>query len=209
MNQEQRIARIDDILLRKQPNLQLFLDEVHNAQNLSAILRSCDGAGVMELYYTNSVNRDLRIHKTITQGAHHWVNRTRIAYAQRSTFLKAKQKEGFQVIVTHFSDRAVSFRDVDYTQPTVIVMGNEKEGVSGEIIALADRLVVIPMMGMVQSLNVSVATALLLYEAERQGEHAGHYDKAQLSEEQRVEIREAWLFRDTVARRSKGRIPII
>ena len=209
MNQEQRTDRIDDILLRKQPNLQLFLDDVHNSQNLSAILRSCDGAGVLDLYYSNSEDRDLRIHKTITQGAHHWVNRTRIGQSERCKFLKSKQKEGFQVVVTHFSDRAVSFREVDYIRPTVIVMGNEKEGVSAEIIALADELVVIPMTGMVQSLNVSVATALLLYEAQRQCENAGNYDEAQLSKVERIRIREEWLFRDTVARRSKGRIPII
>jgi len=203
-----RTDRIDDILLRKQPTLQLFLDDVHNSQNLSAILRSCDGAGVSDLHYCNSEERDLRIHKTITQGAHHWVNRTRISCMERSSYLKEKQREGFQVIVTHFSDKARSFREVDYTLPTVLVVGNEKEGVSQELIDLADVLVVIPMTGMVQSLNVSVATALLLYEAQRQLENAGRYSEPQLSKEKRAEIREAWLFRDTVARRSKGRIPL-
>ena len=206
MTNNPRTDRIDDILLRKQPTLQLFLDDVHNSQNLSAILRSAEGVGVLDLYYSNTVNRDLRIHRTISQGAHHWVNRTRIDNNERCEFLKHRQEEGYQVVVTHFSEEAFSFRDIDYTKPTVLVMGNEKEGVSEEIIALADKLVIIPMMGMVQSLNVSVATALILYEAQRQLENAGRYDEAQLSEPERNKIRETWLFRDTVARRSKGKI---
>ena len=203
-----RTERIDEILLYKQPELQLFLDDVHNTQNLSAILRSCDAVGLMNLYYSNVQNRDLRIHKTITQGAQHWVNRTRIAFEDRSDFLKEKQKAGFQVVVTHFTEDAIPFREVDYTKPTMIVMGNEAEGVSEEITALADKLVIIPMKGMVQSLNVSVATALLLYEAQRQLENAGRYAVPQLSEEKRVEIREAWLYRDMISRRSKGKIPM-
>jgi tRNA (guanosine-2'-O-)-methyltransferase len=208
MTNKLRTNRIDDILLRKQPSLQLFLDNVHNSQNLSAILRSCDGVGVLDLYYSTVNDKDLRIHKTITQGAHHWVNRHRIVQNERCQFLKKKQEEGFQIVVTHFSDKAVSFREINYTRPTVIVMGNEKEGVSEEVIALADVLVMVPMMGMVQSLNVSVATALILYEAERQLENAGRYDIPQLSKEQREKIKNDWLYRDMIARRSKGKIPL-
>jgi len=208
MTNDPRAERIDSILLHKQPKLQLFLDDVHNSQNLSAILRTCDGAGVLDLYYSNTENRDLRIHKTITQGAHHWVSRTRIAYEVRCNLLKKKQEEGFQVVVTHFSKDAVSFRQIDYSKPTIIVMGNEAEGVSKEVIALADKEVMIPMMGMVQSLNVSVATALILYEAERQLKNAGRYDVPQLSKEQREMIRNDWLYRDNIARRSKGKIPV-
>lgn len=208
MTNEQRTDRIDDILLRKQPKFQIFLDDVHNSQNLSAILRSCDGAGVLDLYYCNLEDRDLRIHKSITQGAHRWVNHTRIMQNERCTFLQFRQKEGFKIVVTYFSDNAVSFREIDYTEPTVIVIGNEKEGVSPEVVALADAVVVIPMQGMVQSLNVSVATALILYEAERQLKNAGRYDAPQLLKEQREKIKTDWLYRDNIARRSKGKIPI-
>ena len=87
-------------------------------------------------------------------------------------------------------------------------MGNEKEGVSPEVIAQADEVIIIPMQGMVQSLNVSVATALILYEAQRQLENAGRYDTPQMSLEKREEIKEAWIYRDTVARRSKGKIAL-
>jgi tRNA (guanosine-2'-O-)-methyltransferase len=203
-----REERIEKILRHKQPTLKVMLDGVHSSQNLSAILRTSDGVGVQQLYYSTAEDKDLRIHKTITQGAHRWVERIRIDMQERSTFLKQKQQEGYQVVVTHLESRAVSFREVDYTLPTIIVMGNEKEGVSSEIVALADRVIVIPMMGMVQSLNVSVATALILYEAERQLELAGKYAVPQLSEEERERIKQAWLYRDIVARRSKGKIPL-
>jgi len=203
-----RTERIEKILLYKQPTLKVMLDGVHSSQNLSAILRTSEGVGVQHLYYSTPEDKDLRIHKTITQGAHRWVERIRIDMQERISFLKQKQQEGYQVIVTHLESRAVSFRKVDYTLPTIIVMGNEKEGVSTEIAALADKVIVIPMMGMVQSLNVSVAAALILYEAQQQREISGQYDVPQLSEEEREKIKKMWLYRDIIARRSKGRIPL-
>lgn len=84
----------------------------------------------------------------------------------------------------------------------------KKEGVSQQVIAEATNVIIIPMQGMVQSLNVSVATALILYEAERQLENAGRYDTPQISFEKREEIKYAWVYRDTIARRSKGEIAL-
>ena len=208
MSSDKRLERIDHILLQKQPALKMMLDDVHSSQNLSAILRSCDGVGVQHLYYTTADNHDLRIHKTITQGAHRWVERIRIDTEEKVEFLQKMQQKGFQVVVTHLEEHAISFRKLDYTQPTVIVMGNEKEGVSSEIVSLADEVIIIPMMGMVQSLNVSVATALVLYEAQRQLEDAGRYDIPQLPKIEREKIKSDWLYRDNIARRSKGRISL-
>jgi len=208
MSTEVRLARIDDVLTRKQPNLQIMLDNVHSSQNLSTIIRSADAVGILDIYYSSLGDETLRIHKTITQGAHRWTHRYRVNTADRVKFLQEKKKEGFQVLVTHLEERAISFREVDYTKPTLLVMGNEKEGVSPELIKEATHVVVIPMQGMVQSLNVSVATALILYEAQRQLENAGFYEKPQISLEKREEIKAAWVYRDTIARRSKGQIPL-
>jgi len=208
MSTEERLSRIDDILTRKQPTLQVMLENVHNSQNLSTIIRTSDAVGVLDIYYSSKENETLRIHKTITQGAHRWTHRHRIQDGDTVKFLQQKKKEGFQVVVTHLEERAVSFREVDYTKPTLIVMGNEKEGVSDEIIAEATDVIVIPMEGMVQSLNVSVATALILYEAQRQLENAGMYATPQISLEKRECIKADWVYRDTVARRSKGEIAL-
>ena len=200
--------RIDDILTRKQPHLQLFLDNVHNSQNLSTIIRTADAVGVLDIFYATPLNETLRIHKTITQGAHRWTHRHRVIDTDTVKFLQQKKQEGFQVVVTHLEECAVNFREVDYTKPTLIVMGNEKEGVSDKILAEATDIIVIPMQCMVQSLNVSVATALILYEAQRQLENAGIYDTPQLSLQKREELKEAWAYRDTFARRSKGIIAL-
>jgi len=207
MLNERRKARIEEILRRKQPDLQLFLDDVYSSQNNSAIMRSADAVGVLHLFYSTRDDQDVKIHKTITQGAHRWVSRERIAYDERVTFVRKKQAEGMQIVVTALDADAVSFREVDFTQPTLLVVGNEKNGVSQEFIALADQTIVIPMMGMVQSLNVSVATAITLYEAQRQRDNAGMYDTPRLTAKEIEQIKDAWLYRDSVARRSKGEIP--
>ena len=203
---KERTFRIDDILTRKQTSLQVMLDDVASSQNISAIIRSCDGVGVLNFYYASKENVDARIHKTITQGTHRWMNRERIVYENRVEFLKEKQAKGFQIVVTHLEEKSVSFSKVDYTKPTVLVMGNEKEGISDDVLALADEVIIIPMLGMAQSLNVSVATGLILYEAQRQLDEIGAYDDSQLLEEEREEIKKEWIYRDTIRHRSKGKI---
>jgi len=206
MLNEKRVERIEEILERKQPMLQLFLDNVDSSQNISAITRSADAVGIFHLYYSNAKNAEVKTHKTITQGTHRWLEQKLVNSADKVTFLKAKQKEGFQIVATHLEAKSVSFRSIDYTNPTIIVVGNEKEGVSEEVLSVANEVIVIPMQGMAQSLNVSVATALILYEAERQLEEKGFYEIPQLSLGKRREIKEAWIYRDLISRRSKGRL---
>ena len=206
MLNEKRIERIESVLTKKQPTLQIFLDKVDSSQNVSAIIRSCDSVGILNFYHSNESNTDVKVHKTITQGSHHWLQRERVDWDSKVSFLKEKQAEGFQVVVTHLSEKSVSYREVDYTKKTIVVMGNEKEGTSKEVLDVADAVVIIPMRGMAQSLNVSVATALLLYEAERQLDMAGKYDEPQLSLEEREKIKFEWIHRDLITRRSKGTI---
>ena len=208
MLNEKRITRIDDVLSKKQPDLQVMLDNLHSSQNLSAIIRSADAVGVLDIYYVTKEDASLRIHKTITQGAHRWTHRHRMHDDHKVSFIKEKKTQGFQVVVTHLEEQAVSFREVDYTKPTLLVMGNEKEGVSSEIVKLADEIIIIPMQGMVQSLNVSVATGLILYEAQRQREEAGRYDTSALDRKMKEKIKERWIYRDTIVRKSKGLIPL-
>ena len=208
LSNQDRILRIEKILEKKQPDLQVMLDNVHSSQNLSAIIRSCDAVGVLYFYYSVTSNERLKLHKTITQGAHRWLKRRLISMEKRAAFLENKKMEGYQVVATHLDESAVSFTEIDYTKPTLLVMGNEKEGVSQELLDLADHKIIIPMQGMVQSLNVSVATALILYEAQRQREMAGMYAVSQLEPQKIEKIKKEWLYRDIIARRSKGRIAL-
>jgi len=96
MSTEERLSRIDDILTRKQPTLQVMLENVHNSQNLSTIIRTSDAVGVLDIFYSSKENETLRIHKTITQGAHRWTHRHRVRDGDTVKFLQQKKKRAFK-----------------------------------------------------------------------------------------------------------------
>lgn len=175
---------------RRQTDITVFMDEVHKPHNLAAIVRTCDAIGIGEVHavYPNSVLIDC--HGT-AMGSNRWV--TTHTHQDLSSGLTQMKSEKKQILAAHFSDRAVDFRKIDYTKPTVILVGSEKFGVSEQAAEIADEHILIPMLGMVQSLNVSVATAIILYEAQRQRELAGLYKQRQLSEEIVESLRFQWL----------------
>jgi tRNA (guanosine-2'-O-)-methyltransferase len=109
---------------------------------------------------------------------------------QACTHLKSK---GFQLVAAHLSDAAIDYQDIDFTQPTALVLGTELFGVSDGTLANIDQQIRIPMMGMTQSLNVSVACAIVLYEAQRQRERAGMYDSCRLAPQDLARQRFEWL----------------
>lgn len=190
-----REERIREVLARRQPTLRVFMEEVVNEHNFSAILRTCDAVGVLHVHFVYSRGRELPIHPRITQGTHHWL----VLHREEDPVaaLLRLRGEGFRILVTRVDGDARDYREVDYTGPTVIVVGNEHEGVSPEVAALADETLWIPMVGMARSLNVSVATALVLYEAFRQREARGMYATPQLTPEEE----EAFFHRWTLERR--------
>ncbi|WP_024547992.1 tRNA (guanosine(18)-2'-O)-methyltransferase TrmH [Siccibacter turicensis] len=170
----QRYARIREMLARRQPDLTVCMEQVHKPHNVSAIIRTADAVGVHEVHAVWPGNR-MRTMASSAAGSNSWVEvKTHRTIAEAVTHLKAR---GMQVLATHLSDRAVDFRDIDYTRPTCILLGQEKTGITREALDLADRDIIIPMTGMVQSLNVSVASALILYEAQRQRQNAGMYNR--------------------------------
>ncbi len=162
------------MLARRQPDLTVCMEQVHKPHNVSAIIRTADAVGVHEVHAVWPGNR-MRTMASSAAGSNSWVEvKTHRTIAEAVTHLKAR---GMQVLATHLSDRAVDFRDIDYTRPTCILLGQEKTGITREALDLADRDIIIPMTGMVQSLNVSVASALILYEAQRQRQNAGMYNR--------------------------------
>ncbi|KOO11189.1 tRNA guanosine-2'-O-methyltransferase, partial [Vibrio xuii] len=117
---------------------------------------------------------EMRTLSHTSAGARNWVEVD--THDSISDAIRELKSQGMQVLVTNLSDTAVDFRNIDYTKPTAIILGSEKVGASEQAKKLADQDIIIPMMGMVQSLNVSVASAVILYEAQRQREAAGMYD---------------------------------
>ncbi|WP_226573672.1 tRNA (guanosine(18)-2'-O)-methyltransferase TrmH [Mangrovibacter yixingensis] len=168
----QRYARICEMLARRQPDLTVCMEQVHKPHNVSAIIRTADAVGVQEVHAVWPGHK-LRTTVSTAAGSNSWVDvKTHRTIQNAVTTLKAR---GMQVLATHLSDKAVDFREIDYTLPTCILLGQEKTGITQEALALADQDIIIPMTGMVQSLNVSVASALILYEAQRQRQNAGMY----------------------------------
>ena len=175
----ERLARIRQVLAFRQPDLTLVLANIHDPHNVSAIYRSCDAFGVEEvqLYYTHTEFPELG--NKSSASARKWVRTRRHCNpAALQEYLGAK---GCQILATSCSPLARPLEEWDFTRPTAIIMGNEHGGVDEELIAAAHGELYIPMYGMIQSFNVSVAAAIILAEACRQRKNAGMYAAPALS----------------------------
>ncbi|MFB0975257.1 MAG: tRNA (guanosine(18)-2'-O)-methyltransferase TrmH [Tolumonas sp.] len=184
MNPE-RLARIRLMLSLRQPDLTVCLEQVNKAHNVAAIMRTCDAVGIHEIHAVWP--EELRENNRAAKGSHNWVKLHR--HDTTAQAISALKQQNMQILATNLSSRAVDFREIDYTRPTAILFGAEKYGISAEALALADQDIIIPMVGMAQSLNVSVASALILYEAQRQRQQAGFYKRGCLlpdDEQQRL-----------------------
>lgn len=170
----QRFARIREMLALRQHDLTVCMEQVHKPHNVSAVIRTADAVGIHEVHAVWPSQR-MRTVVSSSAGSNSWVKvTTHRTIADAVSHLKGQK---MQILATHLSDKAVDFREIDYTRPTCILMGQEKTGITPEALALADQDIIIPMVGMVQSLNVSVASALILYEAQRQRQNAGMYQR--------------------------------
>ncbi|WP_154124581.1 tRNA (guanosine(18)-2'-O)-methyltransferase TrmH [Grimontia hollisae] len=171
----ERFARIHEVLATRQPDLTVCMEEVHKPNNISAIIRTADAVGIHQVHAVWPRNSKMRTLGGTSAGARNWVDV--VTHDNTPDAFAALKAKGMQILVTNLSETAVDFREIDYTKPTAIVMGQEKTGISQQALALADQDIIIPMVGMVQSLNVSVASALILYEAQRQRQNAGMYQR--------------------------------
>ncbi len=163
---DRRRAKIEKVLSQRQKDLTLVLDNIHDPHNVSAIYRSCDAFGVhkVHLYYTDTPFPHLS--EKTSASARKWVDTVR--HSSKESLIGELKNTGYQILATNCTPTAKPLREYDLTMPTAIIMGNEHSGVSEELFPLVDGEIYIPMFGMIQSFNVSVAAALLLGEASRQ-----------------------------------------
>jgi tRNA (guanosine-2'-O-)-methyltransferase len=190
-----RQERVRGVLSRRQPDLTVVLENIHDPHNVSAILRSCDAVGVLRVHtvYTIEEAPAGAFARQTSASAAKWVEVER--HHSVASCYEELRREGFCILATAIGPKAKSLFTWDLTEPTALVLGNEMRGVSEEALALADGGIKIPMAGMVQSLNVSVACAVCLYEAYRQREAAGAYDSPKLSAAKLESLEEDWLHR--------------
>ena len=190
---ERRLQRVLEVLRKRQPDLTLVAEDVYKPHNLSAMLRSADAVGIGRVHAIHP-GGSVPTYNATSASAEKWVEVT--THDSLDGVLATVRPAGMQLLAAHLSDEAIDYRDIDYTRPSAILLGNERSGVTAAAAAAADRHIAIPMHGMVQSLNVSVATAVILFEAQRQRRRAGHYDTARLGEREIEEAAFTWLFPD-------------
>jgi tRNA (guanosine-2'-O-)-methyltransferase len=186
-----RIEKVKRLLSLRQPDLRVVLEGVTIAHNASAVMRTCDAVGVLYVDIISPSPESLTINRAISTRAEKWVE-TRVHETVGDCLLPLK-KNGFKVAVTHLGKDALPYTELDYTQPLALVFGNESEGVSPDGLALADYKIKIPMLGMVQSLNLSVAVGIILYEALKQRWTKGFFKQTRLSNEELETYLRKWL----------------
>ncbi len=176
---EKRQKKIVDVLNKRQNSFTVILENINDPHNLSAALRSCDATGILEvhlIYYGGQPFPKLG-HQS-SASALKWVDTHR--YRSVEECFEKVSAQGKKIYTTHMSKEAKSLYDINFTEPCAIVFGNEHDGVSDEAHSLADGNFLIPQVGMIQSLNISVACAISVYEAFRQRSEAGCFDREQL-----------------------------
>lgn len=185
----ERFARLVEVLNLRQPDLTVVSDSVHKGQNLSAIVRTCDAVGIMDVHSALD-EATFRAHTGTTMGTHKWVE-THV-YQDVSEPLTKLHNEGYQIVAADTAGSTVDYREIDFTQPTALLLGAEKYGISDTASPFIDKSITVPMLGMVESFNVSVACAIILAEARRQREQAGFYQQRRLHDSRYQKLLFEW-----------------
>ena len=157
-------------------------------------MRTCDAVGIQDIYILNTkIPRHKKWGFKSSSSAKKWL--TVHQYENADDCFSSLRKRYSSILTTHLADDAVSLYQVDFTKSIALIFGNEHNGVSDEIRALADGNFIIPQVGIIQSLNISVACAVTLYEAFRQKNLAGHYDRLSMEETKYKELLKEWSFK--------------
>ena len=189
----ERTERLSAVLHKRQPDLTVILENVFDPHNISAVMRTCDAVGIQEIFILNhKIPPHRKWGAKSSSSAAKWL--TIHQFTDAEACFAAVRKNYSKIYTTHLSTDAVGLYDLDLTQSVALVFGNEHSGVSEEIIAMADGNFIIPQVGIIKSLNISVACAVSLYEAFRQKNDAGHYNQPQLKGEQLETLRTNWGF---------------
>ncbi len=187
---ENRLKKITSVVKSRQHSFRIVLENIHDPHNVSAIFRTCDAVGIPKVSLIYDLEKFPKIGKKSSASAFKWVEKEK--FGSVSDCYSSLRKDGFLIYASSISEEAVDFYKLDLKKKIAIVLGNEHRGVSNEAASLADKTFRIPMFGMVQSLNVSVAAATILYEALRQRIKKGFYNKSELSESELDDLIEKW-----------------
>lgn len=190
---ERRKQRVRNVIAHRQPDLTVVMENIHDPHNVSAVLRSCDAVGIMQVELLYTIEKFPRLGKKSSSSANKWLAIRK--HTSVDGCYAALRAEGFSIFATQLGKETRSLYDLDLTGKVALVFGNEHRGVTDEAARLADANFTIPMVGMIQSLNISVACAVSLYEAMRQRLHSGAYTAPKLHAADLERLVEEWLQR--------------
>jgi len=190
----ERREKLLTVLQRRQNNLTVVLENVFDPHNETAVMRTCDSVGIQDIFIINNRKPPKRAWGFRSGGsAKKWLTIHEFTNVDEC-FIELRK--GYRkILTTHLGSASIGLYDIDFTESIALVFGNERFGVSEEARALADGNFVIPQMGIIQSLNISVACAVSIYEAYRQKERAGHYKTQRLPNERMNALFNEWGFK--------------
>ena len=192
MNDERR-EKLLKVLGKRQVDLAVVMENVHDPHNISAVMRTCDAVGIQDIFVlTTKIPRHKRFGIKSSSSAAKWL--TIHEYTDVAACFSELRKRYDRILTTHLGTDSIGLYDIDFTRSVALVFGNEHDGVSEEIRSLADGNFIVPQMGIIQSLNISVACAVSIYEAMRQKKAAGQYDQSRIPESRVKEIKKEWGF---------------
>ncbi|MEG8945842.1 TrmH family RNA methyltransferase [Rosettibacter firmus] len=186
----ERLKKITAAATARQFSLRVVIENIHDAHNVSAIFRTCDAVGVPKITLLYTKETFPKISKVTSASANKWIDIEK--FDNVNECIQSLKNEGFTIYASYLDKSAKNLYEIDFTKKIALVFGNEHRGISDELKMLADELFYIPMRGMVQSLNVSVAAAVTLYECQRQRTLAGMYEKSELNENELNELIDKW-----------------
>jgi len=190
---EKRLNKIKSVVKQRQHSLKVVLENIHDPHNVSAIYRTCDSVGVPKVSLLYNLESFPKISKITSSSASKWVESEK--YTTTKECFDHLRKKGFKIYASQLNENAKELYTFDLTEKIALVFGNEHRGISEEVAELADEIFYIPMRGMIQSLNVSVATAVSLYEVQRQRAEKGMYAKSDLSDNEIENMIDEWCAR--------------
>jgi tRNA (guanosine-2'-O-)-methyltransferase len=187
----ERKEKLLNVLSKRQNDITVVLENVFDPHNISAVMRTCDAVGVQDIYILNTkIPRHKKWGTRSSSSAAKWL--TVHQFEEAAECFKSLRQRYSTILTTHLASDAVGLYELDLTRSIALVFGNEHSGVSEEIRALADGNFIIPQVGIIRSLNISVACAVTLYEACRQKNKAGHYDQAGLDSVIKQDLLKEW-----------------
>ena len=189
----QRMERLSSVLDKRQDDLTIVLENVFDPHNISAVMRTCDAVGLQEIFILNTkIPRHKKWGFKSSSSAKKWL--TVRQFEDATECFSSLRKSYSSILTTHLTTGAVGLYDLDLTKSVALVFGNEHNGVSEEIRSLADGNFVIPQVGIIRSLNISVACAVTLYEAYRQKTMTGHYEQRKLNDDKYNLLMQEWMM---------------